>query len=83
MTEYEKKNLQAKEKLIHIEGESLHFKPNERRNTRRKSQLMIWSLRKKKQLNLLFKRKMDYLQRNKQFSIQSLLYNIKFLNIIE
>ena len=62
MTEYEKKNLQAKEKLIHIEGESLHFKPNEQRNTRQipVNELII----KKKKLNLLFKRKMDYLQRN-------------------
>jgi len=62
MTEYEKKNLQAKEKLIHIEGGSLHFKPNEQRNTRQipVNELII----KKKKLNLLFKRKMDYLQRN-------------------
>ena len=62
MTDYEKKNLQAKEKLIHIEGESLHFKPNEQRNTRQipVNELII----KKKKLNLLFKRKMDYLQRN-------------------
>lgn len=62
MTEYEKKNLQAKEKLIHFEGGSLHFKPNEQRNTRQipVNELII----KKKKLNLLFKRKMDYLQRN-------------------
>ena len=41
MTEYEKKNLQAKEKLIHIEGGSLHFKPNEQRKLADTEDIMV------------------------------------------
>ena len=80
MTEYEKKNLQAKEKLIHIEGGSLHFKPNEQRNTRKitVNDLII----KKKKIKFTIQEE-NGLPTKKQFCIQSLLYNIKFLNILE
>lgn len=83
MTEYEKKKSPSQRETDTQWGRVTAFQTKWTKKHQAQIPVNDLIIKKKKKSNLLFKRKMDYLQRNKQFSIQSLLYNIKFLNIIE